>query len=363
MATVTPNYQWVVPTSSDLVKNGATAIETLGDSVDASLWNVGYGQAGKNKIINGDFGVNQRAFSTSTTNGAYTFDRFLIGIEGDGTNTASAQIFTPGAAPAAGYESINYFRWVSSGQTATTCVSQIAQRIEDVRTFAGQTVTLSFWAKAATGTPSIAVELAQNFGSGGSATVFGIGAAKTAITTSWVRYSFTIAVTSVSGKTIGANSRLSPIFWFSAGSDFNSRTASLGLQANTFEIWGLQLEAGSVATAFQTATGTIQGELAACSRYYQVLSTGTGKGAASSTTNVAMYYPFNTQMRIAPTSITFSTLTNALINPGVAIITPSTLTFNSSSTTGGIVDANVTGVVLGQPIFWYSQNIAFNAEL
>ena len=37
MATTTPNFGWAVPTSSDLVKNGATAIETLGDSIDASL--------------------------------------------------------------------------------------------------------------------------------------------------------------------------------------------------------------------------------------------------------------------------------------------------------------------------------------
>jgi hypothetical protein len=37
MATTTPNFGWSVPTSSDLVKNGATAIETLGDSIDASL--------------------------------------------------------------------------------------------------------------------------------------------------------------------------------------------------------------------------------------------------------------------------------------------------------------------------------------
>ena len=42
MATTTPNYGWSVPTSSDLVKNGATAIETLGDSVDDSLWNSGF---------------------------------------------------------------------------------------------------------------------------------------------------------------------------------------------------------------------------------------------------------------------------------------------------------------------------------
>ena len=37
MATVTPQFGWTVPTSSDLVKNGATAIETLGDAIDASF--------------------------------------------------------------------------------------------------------------------------------------------------------------------------------------------------------------------------------------------------------------------------------------------------------------------------------------
>ena len=37
MATTTPNYGWPVPTSSDLVKNGATAIEALGDAADATM--------------------------------------------------------------------------------------------------------------------------------------------------------------------------------------------------------------------------------------------------------------------------------------------------------------------------------------
>jgi hypothetical protein len=37
MATTTPNYGWAVPTSTDLVKDGATAIETLGDAIDASM--------------------------------------------------------------------------------------------------------------------------------------------------------------------------------------------------------------------------------------------------------------------------------------------------------------------------------------
>jgi hypothetical protein len=47
MATTTPNFGWVVPTSTDLVKDGATAIETLGDSIDASLLDLKGGTSGQ----------------------------------------------------------------------------------------------------------------------------------------------------------------------------------------------------------------------------------------------------------------------------------------------------------------------------
>jgi hypothetical protein len=47
MATVTPNFNWPVPTSTDLVKDGATAIEALGDSIDASLVDLKGGTTGQ----------------------------------------------------------------------------------------------------------------------------------------------------------------------------------------------------------------------------------------------------------------------------------------------------------------------------
>jgi hypothetical protein len=47
MATTTPNFGWVVPTSTDLVKDGATAIETLGDSIDASMVDLKGGTTGQ----------------------------------------------------------------------------------------------------------------------------------------------------------------------------------------------------------------------------------------------------------------------------------------------------------------------------
>jgi hypothetical protein len=47
MATTTPNFGWPVPTSTDLVKDGATAIEALGDGIDTSLVDLKGGTTGQ----------------------------------------------------------------------------------------------------------------------------------------------------------------------------------------------------------------------------------------------------------------------------------------------------------------------------
>jgi len=65
MATTTPNFGWTVPTSSDLVKDGATAIETLGDSVDASLAGL---------TINAQTGVTYTAVKADGLNAIVTMD-------------------------------------------------------------------------------------------------------------------------------------------------------------------------------------------------------------------------------------------------------------------------------------------------
>jgi hypothetical protein len=169
----------------------------------------------------------------------------------------------------AGYEAVNFIRCVTSGVTGNPSYVVLAQLVEDVRTLAGQTVTVSFWAKAGSGTPSVSSEIVLNYGSGGSTReTLAVSVKKYAINTSWARYSFSFTMPSMSGKTIGAGSYTEFYIWLSAGSDYNSRTDTLGIQNNTFDIWGCQWEAGSVATPFTTATGTIQGELAACQRYY-----------------------------------------------------------------------------------------------
>jgi len=214
--------------------------------------------AGKNAIINGNFGIWQRGTSFTLTNGvaSYTADRFMVQCNfSSGSSTATQQTFTPGTAPVAGYESQFFLRITNSAGGTNT---ELQQRVEDVRTYAGQTVTISFWAKASSAV-TMANTIIQNFGSGGSGSVSTTGTSQT-LTTSWARYSTTITVPSVSGKTIGTSSYLQVYpMYYSSGT----------IASNVIDVWGVQLEAGSAATAFETATGTIQGELAACQRYYE----------------------------------------------------------------------------------------------
>jgi len=263
--------------------------------------------------------------------------------------TYTAQNFTAGTAPVSGYEGKSFLRTQTTGQTLASAGANIVQFIEDVRNFAGQTATISFWAKAASGTPKIAVELRQNFGSGGSpSAAVGIYAGQVTLTTSWARHSITVAVPSISGKTVGTTentSNLLSLFWMSAGTDLNSRTGSLGIQTNTFDIWGVQIEADSTATSFQTATGTLQGELAACQRYYWRNSGATSAyqpastGWALGTTTTQQFVLNPVPMRVPATSVDFSNLSvGDYVNAGSSVtnvtIDHASRQLNAVSTTG-----------------------------
>jgi hypothetical protein len=224
--------------------------------------------AGKNRIINGDFYWNQRNFVSETPAGSsniYVVDRIFFTC--DAFTTASVQQF-PAGTVLGGQNPKQFGRAISSGQTLSTAATIIRQTIEEVTTFAGQTVTLSFWAKCASGTPKIAVEIDQQFGGGGSARVRTF-INQVTLSTNWERKSLTFTVPSISGKTIASGSFFALLLWASAGSASDANTGSLGIQSNTFDIWGLQLEAGNVATPFQTASGSIAGELELCKRYYE----------------------------------------------------------------------------------------------
>lgn len=355
---LSPFYGWSEPDNSSLVKNGAADIRTLGDSIDTSVWNIGFGQAAKNKIINADFRVNQRSFASGSADNSYNFDRWQANSSG-GTVTTTANTFTLGAAPVAGYEGRNFLTVATSGQTTASQLTLVSQKIESVRTFAGQTATVSFWAKANTGTPKIAVEFQQNFGTGGSpSSSVNTYAGQATLSTSWARYSVSVAVPSISGKTLGTNGNdlLSLILWYSAGSDYNARTGSLGLQNATIDIWGVQTEYGSKATPFQTASGgSPQAELAMCQRYYwrnTVDSSGDRMGllgTSGSTTDVSFTGFSPVPMRTTPTSLDYADLT---VNDGSGSpITVSALAIQSACSMSYGLAATVTGATQFRPYF------------
>ena len=305
-----------------------------------------YAAAGKNKFLNSDFNINQRAFTSTTSSGVYTFDRWITETT-NGTNTYSAQTFTAGAAPVSGYEATNYARVITTGVTGGYVL--LGQKIEDVRSFANQTFTVSFWAKAGSGTPKITAGCTQVFGTGGSGSLTNGAAVPQTISTSWQRYSFTIGAASVSGKTIGTGSSL---FVYILVSD--AVISTVGVQNNTFDIWGVQVEAGSTATAFQTATGTIQGELAACQRYFYKPNANSQNifyaGFNNSTTEGYFSIPLQTEMRINPTV----TVTSASTNLAVRVAGGTNVAATTTSVIGNTVNViwlsvSVTaGLVLGQ---------------
>jgi hypothetical protein len=354
MATST-NYGWAEPDNTDLVTNGAQAIRTLGNAIDTSLWNSGYGQAAKNKFINANFANWQRGTSVGPTVSlsSYLADRFLASSSGD-TVTYSQQTFTAGTAPTAGYESQYFARVSTTLAVGASNYVQFLQRVEDVRNFSNDTVTISYWAKA-DAVKSISIELQQSFGSGGSGAV-NTFVVKQALTTSWARYSTTFAVPSVSGKTIGTGSYLDFRFWLSAGSTFNARTSSLGQQNIIFDTWGWQVEYGAKATPFQTASGgSIQGELAMCQRYYyRAVSDSTGDrlgwGGCNGTTDASVLTQFPVIMRIPPTALEQSGTAGdySVAETGGSVVTCSAVpTFQSSTVANASTILTVASGLIG----------------
>ena len=334
--------------------------------------------AGKNKIINGDFSINQRNWTSSTASGTFGYDRWKQ-INSDGTVTMSAQAFTPGTAPVAGYEASNFMRIVTSGQSSVNAFAFPAQPIEDVRTLAGQTITISFWAKAGSGTPKVAIEMENSYGTGGSPssnvqTYFG----QVTLSTSWARYSVTGTMPTLTGKTLGTTPNTSATFlglWVSGGSTFNSRTGSLGIQNNTFDFWGVQVEAGSVATPFTTATGTIQGELAACQRYYvrwgdgtQAYSLVSPSGWIVNSTTCGGFINLPSRMRTAPTAMEYSTLLIqdiTLAGYSVSSVSIDTATFSGNTIAVNFFSSGMTSQRFARVLGNASTNgyMALSAEL
>lgn len=268
-----------------------------------------------NYLINAAFDINQRNFSSVTSGpsstSVYGFDRWQS-ITNTGSVVYSAQSFGTSPTLAPGVEVSNYARLAVSGQSSSDSYAILAQVIENVKTLSGKTVTVSFWAKAASGTPGIAVCLEQFNGSAYTRP----NGKKVTLSTSWARYSVTLTVPSVSGQTLGADNitRTRLELWCSAGSANAAATESLGTQANTFDIAAVQLEEGSIATAFRRNGENIEAELAGCQRYYWRWSSSLGDepgvalGVFVNSTTARIYLSLPVEMRILPSSLGQSNL-------------------------------------------------------
>jgi hypothetical protein len=254
----------------------------------------------ENRIINGSFDFWQRG--TSFTGLGYGADRWLNNFNG-GTVTQSRQAFTLG--DTLGSNSPTFFlRQSVSGQSLASHVAKIQHRIEGVRSYAGQTITVLGWARRSSGAGNMAVEAAQVFGTGGSPSlpVTGIGQPVT-LTGSWAPFAVTVAVTSIAGRALGTdgNDYLEINFWTSAGSDWNARSGSLGLQTIGVDLWGIHVKLGVHTTAAvemyrQPELGP---ELARCERYYE---TGTIRLAGTAALGIANATPvsYKTTKRAIP---------------------------------------------------------------
>ena len=204
----------------------------------------------KSATINGNFDIWQRGASfAGLTAVKYTADRWRFNPSG-ATATVSRQAFTIGQTDVPG-EPEFYLRM---DVTVGNALARMEQYIENVRTFAGETITVGFYAKSDSAIATFQVSAAQNFGSGGSASVT-LTNVVADTTTSWQKYETTFNLASISGKTIGTGSRLE--IWI-----VNNTTGTQAL-----DIAQVQVELGAVATPFERRP--IAEELALCMRYYQ----------------------------------------------------------------------------------------------
>ena len=251
----------------------------------------------RNLIINGDFGIAHRTTSSSSSslNGYTSVDRFYVNNSG-GTSSQTQQTFTNGQTEVPGFPK-HYYTFAS---TVGNNNQGFHQRIEDVRTLAGETVTMSFWAK---GTNPAGGEFTsswiQDFGSGGSSSVeaaaTGDASGGIVLTSNWKKYSFTYTVPSASGKTIGDGS----FTWVEV---IRQPGADTGTTAWTADIANVQLEYGTVATPFEHRH--FGEELALCQRYYEE---GLGYWNAAGG-YMREHMPFKVQKRAAPSVAVYSSV-------------------------------------------------------
>ena len=293
--------------------NGETLLADSSQSTGLRYQPVAIG----NPIINGGFDIWQRGTSFTAAD-VYTADRWKKDSQTYSTMTRQTTSDTTNL------PTIQYCARVArnSGQTGTAALGVIysAETADAIR-YAGQAVVVSFYARAGANYSAASSNISYNFYTGtgtDQSRSFGVqftGEANIAsstktLTTTWQRFSFT--------ATIGATATEWALMFY-----FNG-VGTAGA-ADYFEITGVQLELGSVATSFKRSGNTLQGELAACQRYFaSTFSQGTapsaanasnthsimGKGANAGATEPFAAWHFPVEMRTAPTVTLYNPYTS-----------------------------------------------------
>jgi hypothetical protein len=267
--------------------------------------------AGKNGVINGAFDIWQRGTTSATSAFAFTADRWLKNsathygasrqVTGDTTNLPTVQYCA---------------RVQRTASSAVTTLIEFTTPFETTNSipYAGQTITYSFYARRGANYSSASNILSSSVytGTGTDQTVFGYTGLTQAVTgnatltTTWQRFSYT-------GTLSAATNELSVYFAYTP-------TGTAGA-ADFFEVTGVQVELGSVATTFSRTGGTIQGELANCQRYY-FRFTGPGAysayafGAYGGTTTGYILMDYPVTLRTTPSSLDYANLAVQLTDGG-----------------------------------------------
>jgi hypothetical protein len=248
----------------------------------------------QNAIYNSSLDIAQRGTSFTTAGGvAYTLDRWSSWATGAGSSMVTTQ--------EAGTGTSRYSAKIrrSTGNTNTSSLS-FFQSLEttDSYRFQGQTVTLSFYAKAGANFSAASSILGTGISTGTGTDqiyynytgVFNNDKSHT-LTTSWQRFTQTVTL-AANATEVTVNFYYTPVG--TAGAD------------DSYFVTGIQLEVGSQATPYNRMSGTIQGELSACQRYYYLHASGDvqaiSNGYMYSATSAIGVVQFPVTMRTAPTS-------------------------------------------------------------
>ena len=288
-----------VAVTSPLTNSGTSTAGVIGINYAAL-------QDGKNLIINGGFDIAQRG-TVAHVGGGYSLDRWYLSSWGSASATSVSQQ-TSGTPVGS-----RYHMRVTYG--ASGGYGNMFHYIEsaNVIPLAGKTVTLSFKIRRSsswTASTFLSTTISKN-------STVDAGPASSG----WnIIFSSIETPTSSIPTGTGASDWLTVTTTFVVPNDGSANSLAIQFSEQAvggagayYEVAQVQLEVGSVATPFKRHALSIEGELAACQRYYY-RSIGTtayalhGSGSTVSTTSARICIVFPVSMRSVPTAVEYSTL-------------------------------------------------------